>query len=127
MRSIADNWASIKKAGFDHVDGALAVPGSADQAYIFSGGQYIRIRYTEGQNNDELLDGPKAITTGWSVIKLKSIDTIIPEPGSAQGAYAFSGSQYVRFKIVVGGYDELITGPKDVPPYWPSLQKAGFY
>jgi hypothetical protein len=128
VRSIADNWGSLKKAGFDHVDGALIVPGTTDQAYFFSGEKYCRVSFTEGTGTkDELLDGPKEITTGWSVIKLKSVDTIFPEPGSNKGTYAFSGSQYVRFNLVVGGYDELVTGPKDVAPYWPSLHKAGFY
>ncbi|CAE6455614.1 unnamed protein product [Rhizoctonia solani] len=127
VRSIADNWASVKKAGFDHIDGALAVPGATDQAYIFSGEKYIRIRYTEGKNDDELLDGPKAITTGWSVAKFKSIDTIIPRPGNDQNAYIFSGDKYVQIKVNVGGYDDLISDQRDVAPYWPSLHKAGFY
>ncbi|KAF8601686.1 Hemopexin [Ceratobasidium sp. AG-I] len=127
VRPIKDNWMSITEAGFDTIDGGLMVPGSPEQAYIFSGEQYCRISFNEGQNDDQLLEGPKAIATGWSGIQLKSIDTIIPEPESNQGAYAFSGSRYVRFNVAVGGYDELITGPKDVAPYWPSLKKAGFY
>ncbi|EUC55865.1 hemopexin domain protein, partial [Rhizoctonia solani AG-3 Rhs1AP] len=127
VRSIADNWASLKKAGFDHVDGALIVPGKTDEAYIFSGEQYVRIKFVELKNDDELLDGPKPITTGWSVTKFKSIDTIIPRPGNNQNAYIFSGDKYVQIKVNVGGYDELISDQRDVAPYWPSLHKAGFY
>ncbi|KAG8705679.1 hypothetical protein FRC08_001517 [Ceratobasidium sp. 394] len=127
VRTISDSWLSLAKAGFDHVDGALMVPGTTDQAYIFSGEKYCRIRFTEGQINDELLDGPKAITTGWSVMKFKEIDTIIPRPGSENGAYVFSGDEYVQLKVVVGGYDDLVSGQRDVATYWPSLKKAGFY
>ncbi|KAG9082775.1 hypothetical protein FRC07_014111, partial [Ceratobasidium sp. 392] len=127
VRSISDNWASLKKAGFDHVDGALLVPGKSDEVYIFSDEKYVRLRFTEGKNDDELLDGPKAITTGWSVIKFKSTDTIIPRPGNDQNAYIFSGDKYVQINVVVGGYDELISDPRDVASYWLSLKKAGFY
>ncbi|KAF8601636.1 hypothetical protein BDV93DRAFT_585062 [Ceratobasidium sp. AG-I] len=127
VRSIKDNWASVAKAGFDHLDAAIMVPGTTDQAYILCGEQYCRINFREGKNDDELLDGPKAITTGWGAMKFKSVDTIIPEPSTTHGAYAFCGDQYARMKIVVGGYDDLVTGPKDVAPYWPSLKKAGFY
>ncbi|KAG8742106.1 hypothetical protein FRC12_015443 [Ceratobasidium sp. 428] len=127
VRSISDGWPSLAKAGFDRVDGALLVPGKPDEAYIFSGEKYARIRFTEGSTNDELLGGPKAITTGWSVIKFKSIDTIIPRPGTDNGAYIFSENKYVQLKVVVGGYDELVSDQRDVAPYWPSLKEAGFY
>ncbi|KAG8740726.1 hypothetical protein FRC12_015899 [Ceratobasidium sp. 428] len=127
VRTISDGWPSLAKAGFNHVDGAFLVPGNPKEAYVFSGEKYVRIQFTEGQTNDELLDGPKAITTGWSVIKFKELDTILPRPGSDNGAYIFSGDKYVQVKVVVGGYDELISGQRDVAPYWPSLHQAGFY
>ncbi|CAE6413906.1 unnamed protein product [Rhizoctonia solani] len=127
VRPIKGNWLSLDKAGFSSVDGALMVPGSNDQAYVFSGEQYCRIKFTEGQINDELLDGPKPITVGWSVMKFSSVDTIIPRPGNNQNAYVFSGDKYVQIKVNVGGYDELISDHRDVAPYWPGLHKAGFY
>jgi hypothetical protein len=127
VKSISDGWPSLAKAKFDHVDGALIVPGRSNEAYIFSGAKYCRIRFTEGQTNDELLDGPKAITTGWSVMKFKEVDTIIPHPTNNQNAYVFSGVKYAQIKVNVGGYDDLISGPRDVTPYWPSLEMAGFY
>ncbi|KAG8753782.1 hypothetical protein FRC11_007137 [Ceratobasidium sp. 423] len=126
-KAIHDGWPSLKKAGFDHVDGGLLVPGKTNEAYIFSGEQYIRIKLTEGQANDELLDGPKPITVGWSVTKFQKIDTIIPRPGNDQNAYLFSQDKYVQIKVNVGGYDELISDHRDVAPYWPGLHKAGFY
>jgi hypothetical protein len=70
------------------------VPGRSNEAYILSGTKYCRIRFTEGQANDELLDGPKAITTGWGAMKFKEVDTIIPHPTSNQNAYVFLGDKY---------------------------------
>ncbi|KAJ1305873.1 hypothetical protein OPQ81_010595 [Rhizoctonia solani] len=127
VRPIKGNWLSLEKAGFTSVDAALIVPGTTDQAYIFSGDQYCRIKFTEGQINDELLDGPKPITVGWSVTKFKDFDTIFPRPGSKDGAYIFSGAKYVQIKVVVGGYDELVSDQRDIDAYWPALVKAGFY
>ncbi|CAE6347119.1 unnamed protein product [Rhizoctonia solani] len=127
VRPIKGNWLSVDKAGFESVDGALLVPGTTDQAYIFSGDKYIRIRFTEGKIDDELLDGPKPISVGWSKIGFESFDTIFPRPGSDNGAYIFSGDKYVQAKVVVGGYDELVSEPRDIGRYWPSLVKAGFY
>jgi len=127
VRAISDGWPSLAKAGFDHVDAAFPVPGTPGQAYIFCGEQYCRISFTEGQTNDQLLDGPKPITTGWSVTGFKSFDTIVPRPGTSNGAYVFSGSKYCQINIVVGGYDEVVSDQRDVATYWPSLHKAGFY
>jgi hypothetical protein len=125
--SITKNWASLAKAGFSGIDGAIMVPGTTDQAYFFSGEYYCRIKFTEGKFDDQLLDGPKPITVGWSAIKFKTIDRIFPDPGSSDGAYVFSGDQYVQIKIVVGGTDELIAGPQDVGSNWPILRQIRFY
>ncbi|KAG8744277.1 hypothetical protein FRC10_010440 [Ceratobasidium sp. 414] len=127
VRSISGSWPSITKAGFDHVDGALVLPGSSNEAYIFSGTKYCRIRFTEGETNDELIDGPYAISDGWKAATFKQIDTVIPRPGSSPGAYMFSGDKYAQIRVVVGGTDELVGGVRDVAPYWPSLEQAGFY
>ncbi|EUC56459.1 hemopexin domain protein [Rhizoctonia solani AG-3 Rhs1AP] len=121
------NRLSLAQAGFNCVDGALMVPGSKGQAYIFSGEQYCRIRFIEGQTNDRLFDGPKPITVGWSVMKFNKIDTIIPRLGSDNGCYVFSGDKYVQLKVVVGGCGELVSDQRDVAPYWPLSHKAGFY
>ncbi|KAG8762388.1 hypothetical protein FRC11_009618 [Ceratobasidium sp. 423] len=127
VRPIKGNWLSLEKAGFTSVDSALIVPGTKDQAYIFSGQNYCRIKFTEGQINDELLDGPKPISVGWSVTKFTDFDITLPRPGSGNGAYIFSGADYVQLKVVVGGYDELVSDQREIATYWPSLVKAGFY
>lgn len=126
VRSIAD-WTSLKKAGFTHVDAALMVPGTKDQAFFFRDDQYCRVSFYEGYGGDQLLDGPKPITSGWSQIQFSSIDTVVPQHGSDKGAYAFSNSKYVHFNAGVGGCDELIAGPRNIPPFWPTLKQAGFY
>ncbi|CAE6347107.1 unnamed protein product [Rhizoctonia solani] len=127
VRPLKGNWLSLDKAGFKHVDGALLVPGKTDEVYLFCEEQYVRIKFTEGQINDELLDGPKAITTGWSATGFKSIDTIIPRPDNEKNAYLFSGDKYVQIEVAVGGKDKLVSDQRDVASYWPSLHKAGFY
>jgi hypothetical protein len=124
---ITKNWASLAKAGFNRIDGAIMVPGRTDQAYFFSGNHYCRIKFTEGKFDDQLLDGPKSNTVSWSATKFMTIDRIVPVPGSSDGAYIFSGDQYVHIKIVVGGTDELIAGPQDVGSNWPILRQIGFY
>ncbi|KAH7329813.1 Hemopexin-like domain-containing protein [Rhizoctonia solani] len=127
VRSVHENWASIKKAGFTSIDGALPVPGRPNEVYIFSGPQYCRIRYTELKNDDELLDGPKPITVGWSVLGFDSIDTVFARPGTERGAYFFNGAEYCQLNVVVGGKDEHVSGPREIASYWPGLVKAGFY
>ncbi|KAG8753781.1 hypothetical protein FRC11_007136 [Ceratobasidium sp. 423] len=127
VRDLHSNWASIKKAGFDSVDGALMVPGRTDEAYIFCGEQYCRIRWHELKNDDELLDGPKPITVGWSATGFKKFDAIFPRPGNDQNCYIFSEGKYVQIKISVGGKDDLISDQRDIASWWKTLHKAGFY
>ncbi|KAG8705678.1 hypothetical protein FRC08_001516 [Ceratobasidium sp. 394] len=127
VMNISDGWPFLATADFNRVDGALLVPGRTDEAYIFSGEKYCRIRLTENATNDELLDGPKLITTGWSVMNFNQIDTIIPRPESENGAYVFSGGKYVQLKVAVGGTDQLVSNQRDVAADWPALKQAGFY
>ncbi|KAG8726109.1 hypothetical protein FRC12_023700, partial [Ceratobasidium sp. 428] len=42
VRTITSNWKSLAKAGFEHVDAAMIVPGTTDQAFIFSGNEFCR-------------------------------------------------------------------------------------
>ncbi|KAG8703614.1 hypothetical protein FRC08_002735, partial [Ceratobasidium sp. 394] len=43
----ANGWYSLAKIGFNHIDGALMVPGRKDEVYFFSGEQYCRVRFSE--------------------------------------------------------------------------------
>ncbi|QRV97889.1 hemopexin domain protein [Ceratobasidium sp. AG-Ba] len=126
VRPIAENWKSLAKAGFGHLDAALLVPNSQNQAYFFSGEKYCRVSFQEGsQEDDELLDGPKSISEGWPAIPFHSIDAIFPEPRTHINFYVFSGTKYAKIVIGEGGKQELITGPTDVAPDWPALHEAG--
>ncbi|KAF8706651.1 hypothetical protein RHS03_04792, partial [Rhizoctonia solani] len=127
VRPIKGNWLSLDKAGFSEVTAALPVPGHSNEAYIFSGDQYCRIKYTEGKIDDEVVDGPKPISVGWSKVGFTDFDTIFARPGSENGAYVFSGSEYSQIKVNVGGYDEIVSDKREIDQYWPALVKAGFY
>ncbi|KAB5588700.1 Albumin-2 [Ceratobasidium theobromae] len=121
-------WRSLEKAGFTTVDGAIQVPGHSDQAYFFSGEHYVRVRWTEGVVNDELLEGPTPIKYLWPQTGFDQIDTIIPWPGQHDGAYIFSGDYYVRVRSIDSSGDH--TPPHQnavVSRSWSSLHKAGFY
>ena len=131
-RDITSMWNSLKSAGFSHIDAAIMVPGKTDEAFMFSGGQYCRIKFHVGYaDNDLLLDGPKPIDI-WSnsgiCVSIKKVDTILPYHGSNNKAYLFSGDQYLSFKIGVGSESEfeLLGGPKYATG-WHSLRQAGFY
>ncbi|KAF8756497.1 hypothetical protein RHS01_04572 [Rhizoctonia solani] len=125
VRPIKGNWLSLDKAGFTEVTAALPVPGRSNEAYIFSGQQYCRIKYTEGKIDDELLDGPKPISVGWSKVGFTDFDTIFARPGSENGAYVFSGSEYSQIKVNVGGYDEIVSDKREIDQYWPALVRLG--
>ncbi|KAG8741944.1 hypothetical protein FRC10_002256 [Ceratobasidium sp. 414] len=128
VRSIAANWRSLAKAGFEHVDVAIVVPGTTDQAYFFSGREFCRVSFKEGSASpDELLDGPHMIRERWDELGFDTIDTIIPSPTSSKHAYVFSRNRAARIVFVPGGGVEPDVGPQSAAEYWPSLHKAGFY
>lgn len=128
-KSTVDYWPSLNKAGFKSVDAVL--PISASEAYFFSGTQYVRIAgIVPGTTDDHIVTGPKGITDYWPSLNkagFKTLDNVLPI--TAGEAYFFSGTQYARIGGIVPGTtdDYIITGPKDVASYWPSLKKAGFY
>ncbi|KAG9126089.1 hypothetical protein FRC07_004932 [Ceratobasidium sp. 392] len=127
VHSISE-WHSLKKAGFNHVDAALNVPGTTDQAYFFCGNKMARVSFKEGVGSpDELKEGPHMICDHWSGLGFHSIDTIIPHPTSNEHAYVFSGNQACRIVLLPGGGVDRDVGPKDAASYWPSLHQAGFY
>lgn len=126
---IAQNWASLKKAGFDHVDGAIMATDSTTEAVFFSGEKYCRVSFKEGSFDDELLDGPRDIATDWPSTGFKSVDVIVPRPGGpTDRAYVFSGPYYVQTEVTTKGERKVISDPRDVASWWKgSLGAAGFY
>lgn len=128
--NITADWASLREAGFDNVDGAITVPNSTKQAFIFNGNKYCRIKYPKGtENSDELLEGPINILTGWNAMGFTSINTIFPEPGSSgDKAYVFSGGKCVRTRVTSYGQGTQSSGPYDLAAAWrDSLSKIGFF
>ncbi|QRV88311.1 hemopexin domain protein [Ceratobasidium sp. AG-Ba] len=124
---ISDNWRSLAKAGFSRIDGALMVPGRKNEAYVFSGTKFCRIRFTPYVYDDELLDGPKEILDHWGVIDFDQIEAIFPHPGKEQHAYVFCEDQYVEIRIDEGGPGVRISERSDIAAGWPALRQAGFY
>ncbi|KAL0631964.1 hypothetical protein Q9L58_009167 [Maublancomyces gigas] len=128
-KNTCDYWPSLKKCGFKTVD--TIMPINATEAYFFCGEKYAHIgNIHPGTTDDSVMNGPKNICDYWPSLKkcgFNTIDAVLPI--SKEEAYFFKGKQYVRIgKIVPGGSDDyIITGPKDVAGYWPSLKKAGFY
>ncbi|KAF8595870.1 hypothetical protein BDV93DRAFT_611192 [Ceratobasidium sp. AG-I] len=130
LGTISADWSSLREAGFDHVDGALPVPNSTKQAFVFSGNKYCRIKYPKDvENSDELLEGPTNIVTGWNAMGFTSVDTIFPQPGtSGDRAYVFSGDKCVRTQVTSYGQGAQSSGPYDLAAAWrDSLAKIGFY
>ncbi|KAM7190393.1 Hemopexin-like domain containing protein [Rhypophila sp. PSN 637] len=137
--TIAAEWKTLEKAGFasSGIDAAMAIrdsPGHENQVYFFSGTKYLRIRFTPGTPDEELLNGPTEISSGWASLDkagFKTVDAILPITGveSAKGeAYVFSGDQYVRVKVNPGVHrgDTIVFGPANIADEWPNLAKAGF-
>ncbi|KAB5588701.1 hypothetical protein CTheo_7856 [Ceratobasidium theobromae] len=126
-------WAIVDRSeGVARTDFQVDEHGSddeeVDQAYFFSGEHYVRVRWTEGVVNDELLEGPTPIKYLWPQTGFDQIDTIIPWPGQHDGAYIFSGDYYVRVRSIDSSGDH--TPPHQnavVSRSWSSLHKAGFY
>ncbi|QRV78184.1 hemopexin domain protein [Ceratobasidium sp. AG-Ba] len=128
VRSIRDNWVSLAKVGWDHLDAAMLVPGETNQAYFFSGNEYCRVSFKEGvAKSDELLEGPNLIRHHWPRLGLSQVDTTLPDPKAAEKVYGFSGSEAWRVKLIPGGGVDVLNGPTKASEYWQSLHKAGFY
>ncbi|KAG8734025.1 hypothetical protein FRC10_011999 [Ceratobasidium sp. 414] len=130
--SITPRWSSLTKAGFNYVDGAMVVPGTANQAYFFSGSRFCRVELRTGSDQSgELLEGPYELCERWTKLGFQAIDTIIPGQyttlNSLTNAYVFSGTRTAQINLVPGGDVDIMTGPTRASAYWPSLHDAGFY
>lgn len=103
----------------ERIDAVLPIPGSqteqADEYYVFSGRQYVRIRVTDGDYADEVVAGPAPLSD-WDGAFARfpgfedGIDAIMPAPDDREQFWVFSGEQYVRFTLDgegPGGEDEL--------------------
>lgn len=132
---VAEHWKSLASAGFEVVDAAFAIrdPGHEGEHYFFSGTQYVRIKFTPGTPDEELLNGPTDIVSGWASLDeagFSKVDAVLPitADGVEGEAYVFSGDSYVRIKVNPGVHrgDNIVYGPAKIADQWPSLVKAGF-
>jgi hypothetical protein len=122
---IADQWNSLVEAGFDTIDAILPVPGYKEEAYFFSGNQYVRIKFHAGSFDDEIVYGPAKIIDQWKTLDMAGFDTVdaaIAVPGHERQAYFFSGGQYVRVEYIPGTQSEsILGGPWRIYPSWKCL------
>ncbi|MFJ7416219.1 FG-GAP-like repeat-containing protein [Streptomyces sp. NPDC098077] len=144
-KPIKDNWPSLTQSGFDTgVNAALPVPGTDGQeAWFFQGDRYVRVKLDVGGRDDTVLIGPKPIADNWPSLAAASLTAgasdhyadftalltgAMTNPAKPDEAYFFSGSQYVRIRIVPGTTDDtIVNGPKAIAQEWPSLVQAGFF
>ncbi|CAG8846465.1 34910_t:CDS:1 [Gigaspora margarita] len=130
-KNIVDYWPSLRKAGFNTVDSVLPSPKGDGEAYFFSGTQYVLIKVIPGTTDDYIITGPKSIADYWPSLRqagFNTINSVLPSLKGNEEVYFFSGTQYALIKVIPGTMDvHIITGPKSVAEYWPSLLQAGFY
>ncbi|GII87705.1 hypothetical protein Ssi03_56950 [Sphaerisporangium siamense] len=112
---IEDGWAGLGSAGFDHIDAAVPVPGSPDDAWLFKDDQYLRYSLT----SSHVLIGPKPIEAGWAGLRgtgfAERIDAAVRYTGPESQLWLFSGNAYVRYDL---GSDSIVIGPKAIINGW---------
>ncbi|KAL4789658.1 hypothetical protein BDV19DRAFT_394867 [Aspergillus venezuelensis] len=104
-----------------------------NEAYVFAGTQYARIKVIPNKPMRDRSVGLAPITENWpSLIKVgfakKKIDAVIPVPDNPAEIWVFSGSQFARILTdrSPANKDKVIYGPAPIAGDWPSLVKAGF-
>ena len=114
------------------MDAAYLEP-TLNEAYVFAGPQYARIKVIPNKPMRHRTVGPAPITENWpSLVKVgfaeKKIDAVIPVPDNPSEIWVFSGSQFARILTdpSPNNKDKVIYGPAPIAGDWPSLVKAGF-
>lgn len=130
-KNIAQEWPSLREAGFTTVDAVLPNPANKEEAYFFSGDQYVLINIQPGTNDDYIINGPKSIRDNWPSLASAGfdvVDAVLPNPDNSDEAYFFSGENYALINIQPGTTDDyIVNGPKLVRTEWPSLHEAEFW
>lgn len=119
------------------VDAVVPVPGTDREHWVFSGGQYVRMRLDDTADGEKLpatLTGnnkPAPVKDNWQSLepllaasKTGRVDAAMPVPGADRDLYVFSGDQYTRIRLdddlndtVPDGYEK----PRSLPDNWSSL------
>ncbi|BBZ34765.1 hemopexin repeat-containing protein [Mycolicibacterium confluentis] len=115
-RPIFNNWPGLWAGG---IDAGVVWPNG--KAYLFKGSQYVRYDIAA----DRVDPGyPKPIAGNWPGMPAafaQGIDEIVVWPNGK--AYAFKGSQYVRYDIAADRVDPGY--PLPIDPHWPGLWSSG--
>lgn len=127
--TIVSKWPALDQAGFGVVDAALPRTDYNGQVYFFRQTNYVLVDLSRGPEGSKILEGPKAITDGWSPLRkagFTTVDAVLASSRKGE-AYLFRGSQYVLIDVGGGTTNgALIGGPKDTSSNWPSLSQAKF-
>jgi hypothetical protein len=132
-KSIANNWPSLRQAGFsDGVDAVLPNPKQSKEAYFFCKDRYVLINIRPGSTGDYIVNGPKSIGDNWPSLRqagfADGVDAALPNPRKSEEAYFFCGDKYALINIKPGSTgDYIVNGPKNISENWPSLRAAAFY
>ncbi|KAG9126156.1 hypothetical protein FRC07_004675 [Ceratobasidium sp. 392] len=67
-KDISAGWPSLSGIGFDVIDSALPNPAKKDEAYFFSGDQYVLVSFTPG-GGDKRVRGPRPVYREWASLR----------------------------------------------------------
>ncbi|KAB8212536.1 Hemopexin [Aspergillus parasiticus] len=112
----------VVNAAFFHQD--------IEEAYIFAGGRYARIKWTPYTSKEERTWGPSLISDDWPGITeagFNTIDAVLPIQGVTTEFYFFSNGRVARVQVIPGEEDEIVEDPLSITDKWKSLNRAGFH
>jgi hypothetical protein len=123
---IVRHWTCLKDAHFKKIDTAFEVPGFDDQAWFFSGVNYIRASWTTSKaplvvasgichtdafaasddrgkiESTKLLEKPLHIVDKWPSLKeadFAAVDLTFPNGKNPKEMWVFSGDKYMLLSI----------------------------
>ncbi|KAJ9563875.1 LOW QUALITY PROTEIN: hypothetical protein OSB04_009035 [Centaurea solstitialis] len=121
--SIFIMFSFLKDTVFETGVDAAFESSTKDKAYLFKGNQYALINYSD--TNPKLFH-IKDICEGYPSLKGTIFDKGIDAAFASHRrneAYIFKGDNYALINIAPTSTNHcLITGPKEIFPYWPSLK-----
>ncbi|KAE8166621.1 Hemopexin [Aspergillus tamarii] len=110
------------------VDAAF-VQDDIEEAYVFSGRRYARIKWTPYTAEEKITWGPAKISENWPAITkagFGTVEAVLPIPDVRTDFYFFFGGRVARVKFSPGHDDAITEGPLKITEKWKSLSSAGF-
>ncbi|MFH9734770.1 protein kinase [Streptomyces sp. NPDC017260] len=89
-------------------DAVMAVPGTGDRFWVFSGDRYVLVEAGESPQAARRISGPGSLA-GWKKSFgglpgfTSGIDAALPVPGHDGRYWVFSGDQYIQIEVAAGG------------------------